>query len=429
MRCAAHAARGARFERAAAGPVRPLLAVCPRINLPVALLVLLLAALSAGCQDGVSPAGAGNDSTDSSHGGDEKVAVEAVTITPQPFEVEVALTGQLEAEFEVVVRSELDGVIRSIEFEEGQPVVQGAVLFTMRDEEQRARLNEAEAHERLARDVYERTQSLTSRDISSVARRAEAAATLDEAKAKVALAQLNLDRTRILAPFDGVMGGRLVGPGEWVEPQTPLVPIAAIEKLQLHYLLPEPSIRLAKLGGTVHVRVVAYPDERFAGETFFISPSIDRATRRLLAKAWIQNTDHRLKPGMFANVDVVVLEKDDVLLVPDSAMVYDRHGTYLWRIDDEGRAEKLPVQIGIRRFSRIEILEGIAPGDRIITAGVNKVMAGSLVDVQPAITQDDGVDDAVHALGRDADPDGEPDVHRDTHPVTDSEAPIQGVEG
>ncbi|MCH2184337.1 biotin/lipoyl-binding protein, partial [Myxococcota bacterium] len=140
---------------------------------------------------------------------EKPVYVEMMPLVPETLEVEVALTGQFEAESEVVIRSELEGVIRTIEFEEGQSVEAGDLLFTMRDEEQRARLNQAEAQERLARDVYERTQSLTSRDISSVARRAEASAILDEARATVSLAQLNLDRTRILAPFDRVVGHRL----------------------------------------------------------------------------------------------------------------------------------------------------------------------------------------------------------------------------
>lgn len=307
---------------------------------------------------------------------DKSIFVETANLVPETLEVEVALTGQFEAESEVVIRSELEGVIRTIEFEEGQSVEAGDLLFTMRDEEQRARLKQAQAQERLARDVYERTQSLASRDISSIARRAEASAVLDEARATVDLAQLNLDRTSIRAPFDGVVGHRLVGPGEWVEPQTELVALASIDRLQLHYLLPEPSVRLAKVGQVVHARVVAFDGERFEGQTFFVSPSVDRATRRLLAKAWVPNPDHRLKPGMFANVDVLVLEKNDVLIVPDSALVYDRNGTYLWRVDDQGRAEKVPVEIGIRRFGRVEVLRGASQGDSIVTAGVNKVTAG-----------------------------------------------------
>ncbi len=371
MRCAAHTRRGARLERTA----RTLLAVC-----------LLMAGFVSGA--GIACGGPGDpDERDGEEA--EQVSVEAITVTPRFFEVVVALTGQLEAEHEVLVRSELEGVIRSIEFEEGQRVAKGDALFILRDGEQQARLHEAEAHERLARDVYERTQTLTSRDISSVARKAEATAELDEAQAQVELARLMLDRTRVTAPFDGVVADLLVGPGEWVKPETRLVAIAAIEKLQLHFLLPEPSIRLAEIGARIHVRVVAYPDERFPGEVYFVSPSVDRATRRLLAKAWIPNPDHRLKPGMFANVDVVVLEKQGALLVPESAMVYDRHGNYVWRLDGEDRAEKIPVTIGIRRNDQVEILAGIAAGDRIVSAGINKVMDGDILAVRSAVPHSD----------------------------------------
>ena len=232
-----------------------------------------------------------------------------------------------------------------------------------------------------------------------------------------------LDRTRIVAPFDGVVGALMVGPGEWIESETGLVAIAAIEKLQLHFLLPEPSIRLAEVGGRVNVRVVAYPDERFAGEVFFVSPSVDRATRRLLAKAWIPNADHRLKPGMFANVDVVVLEKDGALLVPESAMVYDRHGNYVWRLDDEDRAEKIPVTIGLRRNGLVEIVAGIEPGDRVVSAGINKVMAGNLVERARA-----GAIIPNSAMAGSGTAAREPSVHAIDEPG-EAPKPVSGAEG
>ncbi|MBW2229022.1 MAG: efflux RND transporter periplasmic adaptor subunit [Deltaproteobacteria bacterium] len=332
---------------------------------------------------------------------EEAVFVELARVEAAPLSLEVSLTGQLEAEYEVLVRSEVEGVIRSIEFDEGRPVEQRQVLFRLRDEEQRARLHEAQAAERLARDIFERTQTLTSRDISSMARHTEAAAKLDQTRAQVELAQVDLDRTRIRAPFDGVAGSLFVGPGEWVKPETGLVSIEAIEKLQILIAIPEPSIALAHIGGKIHIRVVAYPEERFAGEVFFISPSVDRATRRLIAKAWIPNTGNRLKPGMFANVDVLVFEKEWALTVPEASIVYDRNGTYVWRVDADDRAEKVPVEMGIRQAGRVEILAGLAERDLVIAAGVNKVMAGNLVeavvpvDVQPASSDEEGA--AIHA--------------------------------
>jgi membrane fusion protein (multidrug efflux system) len=308
------------------------------------------------------------------------ITVEVVTLISETLTIEVALTGQLEAEFEVVARTEISGVIRSIEFVEGQPVQKGDVLFRLNDREQRARLQEVEAQRKLRQDIYDRTHSLATRDISSVAIQAEAVAALAEAEARLELARLELDRTRIRAPFDGVAGGLRVGPGEWVEPDIGLVEISAIDKLQLLFSIPETSIALARAGGQIHVRVVSFPGERFAGQVFYLSPTVDRLTRRMLLKAWVPNLDHRLKPGMFANVDVVVAIKEAALMVPEAAMVYDRNGSYVWRVDAEDLAQKVPVQIGFRQAGRVEILSGLQPLDRIISAGINKVRAGDLID-------------------------------------------------
>jgi membrane fusion protein (multidrug efflux system) len=124
---------------------------------------------------------------------------------------------------------------------------------------------------------------------------------------------------------------------------------------------------------------------------YFVSPSVDTASRSLLLKAWIPNADHRLKPGMFANVDVVIAEREDALLVPESALIYDRNGTYLWRVDDEDHAEKIPIEIGLRQAGKVEILKGIAAGDRIVSAGTNKVRAGSEINAvapQTAVTSE-----------------------------------------
>jgi membrane fusion protein (multidrug efflux system) len=344
--------------------------VTPAAWFSLSLLVLALLSVQ-GCSEEVASKGSGF--------GPKPAKVEVVEVVPEPLSLEVALTGQLEAEFDVVVKTEIDGVIESIEFQEGKPVKRGEVLFRLRDAEQRAHVKEASAERKLAKDVLDRTQRLTNQDISSVARRSEATAALDEADAKVDLAKLDLARTRVRAPFDGVAGSLMVGPGERVEPDNGLVEISAIDKLQLIYTIPEPSIFLAQIDSEINIRVVAFKGERFKGRVFFISPSIDRATRRLIAKAWIPNDDHRLKPGMFANVDIRVFDKEAALMVPEAAMVYDRNGTYVWRVDGESLAEKIPVEIGIRQDGRVEILKGLAAHDRVVSAGIHKVSAGKEV--------------------------------------------------
>lgn len=335
---------------------------------------LVALALAAACGGDTETEEAWSEST---------VTVEALRLVPETLRDEVALTGQLEAEYEVVLKPEIDGVIASIEFLEGQPVEAGQILFRLKDEEQKARRMEARAQVRLAQDVFDRTQRLASQDVSSDARRAEAKAKLDIAKAKLLLARLEVDRTQIRAPFSGVVDLWLVAPGDRVSDEDGLVSIAAIDRMQLVFTTQEATVGLARTGGTIYGRFAAFPGERFAGEVFFVSPRIDPAARRLIVKAWIDNEDHRLKPGMFANVDVEIAVRPGALLVPEAAIVYDRNGSYVWRIDERQQARKVPVRIGLRQRGRVEIVEGVAEGDQIVSAGTNKLMAGSRVRVAP----------------------------------------------
>ena len=322
---------------------------------------------------------------------DDVVTVEVTTVDPQLLRDVVALTGQLNAENQVVIKPEIEGVIASVEFVEGQPVSEGDILFLMRDGEQRARLQEARAAVRLAQDVYDRTQRLARQDVSSVARRAEAVARLDAAKARLSLAEVELARPRILAPFDGVTGDRMTAIGDRVEQDIGLVSLAAVGRLQLVFTVPETGVAMASLGTPIQASVIAWPGERFPGEVFFVAPTIDPISRRLVLKAWIANDDRRLKPGMFANVEVEIAKREGALLIPESSIVYDRNGTYIWRITEDDLAEKIPVKIGLRRSGTVEIVSGIADGDRIVSAGTHKVMAGERVNAIEA-------DPIVHAV-------------------------------
>ena len=317
--------------------------------------------------------------------------VEVTHVKPQLLRDTVVLSGSLAAESEVLLLSEIDGVVASIEFREGHPVSQGDVLFRLRAEEQEARLLEARAELQLAQDIYDRTQRLTRQDVSSAARRQEASAKRDQARARVALAKLEVQRTRIRAPFDGVTGQRFVSVGDRVDEKVGMVTVSAIDRLQLLFTVTERAVALAREGVSIQVHVSAWPGEDFPGEVFFVSPGVDPISRRLLLKAWVPNPAGKLKPGMFANVDVEISVKDDALLVPESALIYDRNGTYLWRVDDENRAEKIPIEIGLRQAGRVEILKGVAAGDRIVSAGTNKVSAGSEIDAvepQTAVTKE-----------------------------------------
>jgi membrane fusion protein (multidrug efflux system) len=317
----------------------------------------------------------------------KKVTVEYTRIEAETLRDVATFSGQLDAEHSVVIKPETDGVIESVGFEEGRSVERGAVLFTLRSEEQRARLREALAHRVLAEEVDERTRKLVTRDASSLAQKDTAAAELEVAKARVDLARLALDRTRIRAPFDGVLGFRWVDPGDRVTDETPLVQIDAIERLQVSFGITEQGVAFAKLGAPIQIRVLPYPGETFAGEVFFVSPTLDPAARRLILKAWVPNADERLRPGLFADVDLEVARRENALLVPESAVVLDRHGTFVWRVDDDDTAHRVPIEVGLRKGGRVEVTMGLRSGDTVVMAGTHKVSEGKkLQAAAPAST-------------------------------------------
>ncbi|MEE8475805.1 MAG: efflux RND transporter periplasmic adaptor subunit [Myxococcota bacterium] len=305
--------------------------------------------------------------------------VETLRIEPQLLRDVVTLSGQLDAEHSVILKPETSGVIEFVEFEEGQTVQQGTILFRLRREEQKARLWEALANRALADDVYERATQLVTRAATSLAQRDRAAAELEVARARVDLARLELNRTKIRAPFDGAVGVRYVDPGDRVNDETPLVRIDALERLQVSFAVSEQGVAFAKTGVPVEIRVLPYPGERFPGTVFFVSPTLDAASRRLLLKAWVPNADLRLRPGLFANVDVEIARRENSLLVPEIAVEFDRQGAFVWRVRADETVERVPIQIGLRKNGRVEVTMGLRPGDTVVTAGTHKISEGKRI--------------------------------------------------
>lgn len=319
--------------------------------------------------------------------GPPPVHVELAPVQQTAIRDTVDLVGQLEAEESVVLKPETSGVVASVGFEDGDEVQAGQVLLQLRDGEQRARRHEAEAQLKLAEDELTRTRALAVRQTVSVAELDRATATAEAARARRDLAQVELDRMTIRAPFDGVLGARLVSPGDRVSKTTALVRIDAVDRLRLLFSVPELAVTAMRVGSPVAMSVAAYPDERFPGEVYFVAPTLDVASRRLPLRAWIGNEAHRLRPGMFANIRLEVARRDDALVIPEAALAYDADGPFVWRVGAGDTAQRVPVAIGIRQAGQVEVTSGLAAGDRIVTAGTHKVVPGAVVrDVPPPPT-------------------------------------------
>jgi membrane fusion protein (multidrug efflux system) len=341
-----------------------------------ALLAALLAAAYA-----YAPGGGGERAALAQAPGAAPLPVVGVAVIEgQQLVRDAELVGQLEADESVVVSSEVPGIVAAIAFEEGEPVRKGQVLFRLRDDEQRARLHEAQAVLRMAQDSHARLRDLAAKEIASDAALKDATSTLAAEKARVEVAQVALDRTQIRAPFDGVAGARRVSPGARVEPGVELVRIESIAELKLSFTVPEEVLPLVRKDVPLELSVAPYPGVRFPAAISFVSPSVDSDTRQLLLKAHVPNAEHKLRPGMFAQVHAQIVNRPGVLLVPESAIIYSSNGSFVWRLDAEGAVQQAKVQLGARQQGVVEVASGLAAGDRVVVTGTQKLAPGMRVE-------------------------------------------------
>jgi len=312
--------------------------------------------------------------------------VEILEVQPAALRDAVDFTGQLDADESVTIRPETAGIVETIAFEEGQAVKKGDVLFRLRDHEQQAKLHAARAALVLAQRTYERAASLRKEGILAAEDYDRALAELERARAAVEVAEVELERTVIRAPFDGVVGRRHVSPGDHVRggggtgaDGTGLVDVDAVATLKLLFSVPERAIQRMRVGMPVEIDVAPFPGERFSGTVDFVDPAVDPRNRRQLIRARIANAEGRLQPGLSATVHLEIGYRPDAIVVPESALVYDAGGSFVWRVTDDDTVARVPVEVGTRQDGRVEILTGLATGDRIVSAGTNKVAPGRTV--------------------------------------------------
>ncbi|MFQ5861951.1 MAG: efflux RND transporter periplasmic adaptor subunit [Candidatus Brocadiales bacterium] len=304
-------------------------------------------------------------------------------------------TGSLIAEADVDVRSEVDGIVQKIFFEEGDKVEKGDLLITLEDEKYRLKVAESEAKLRqveadlaLVRKTSERMTQLyedgviSNQDYDDAVSKAELTeASRDTARATLALAQKDLRDTRITAPISGIVSKRFVDVGEYIESGiTDLLNIVDIDPIKLAFTVPARYFSTVKLGQKVSVSVDAYPDEEFIGEIYYLNPKITVETRRLQCYARIPNPDRKLSPGFFVTTKLPVATHMDAVVIPEEAVLSEEGVSYCFRVVD-GRATKSIITPGIRlKGGRVEVVDGLKPGDHVIVRGQYVLEEGDRVE-------------------------------------------------
>lgn len=311
-------------------------------------------------------------------GGRPPPAVELVTVETRSIEEEISATGTLIGPEEVTVATELPGRVAEVRFNEGDAVAKGDVLIALERRREEARVDEARTRVVEAEREFARQKSLYENGNAPESRVDEARTALAEARAALDVAKENLDDQTVEAPFAGVTGRRLISPGAYLEAGAPVTTLVKVNPIDLLFEVPGNQLGRLRNGMAVRARTPAFPDEVFAGAVTFVGTEVDVETRSLPLEATLANEAGRLKPGMFMSVALVIDERKAVT-IPEAALISRGPADYVYVVDEENVADRIPVTTGLRKRGWIEIASGLEPGRRLVVSGLQSVRDGAKV--------------------------------------------------
>ena len=305
--------------------------------------------------------------------------VTGMVLKPQEFADNLSLSGSLEANEQIDIRSEVSGIVESLNFNEGSMVSKGQVLFKVNDIELRAQLAKARTAQNLASENARRAKLLLEKEAISREEYDVANADYQSARAETQLVNAQLAKTSVRAPFAGKIGLRSISKGTYVTPTTVIAKLVNTSQLKITFSIPEKYATQMKIGSTLTFNT-AGSNEQHTAKIYAIEPEIEVATRTLKMRAVAQNNEGKLLPGTFANVVLPLAKIDDALLVPSEALIPIQGGKKIF-VKQQGKAKEVVVETGARTAKEVLITSGLKAGDTILTSGVMSLKEGSPVQV------------------------------------------------
>lgn len=308
------------------------------------------------------------------------IAVEASLVKLVRMSQGLTAVGSLRSDESVTIRPEVSGRISEIGFREGQRVAKGATLIRFDTSVQRAELDQADANLGLSKSRLARSRDLFTKGFISTQARDEAESNFKIAQANYDLSQARLTKLEIKAPFSGIVGLRMVSIGDYVKDGQDIVNLEGVDPLKVDFRIPEIYLKQVAAGQALQITLDAFPNQTFQGNVFAINPLVDANGRSIVIRAVVKNVEARLRPGMFARVRLLFSDDRDSVAVPEQSLIPVGDDHYLFKVVD-GRAQRNKVEIGQRRTGQVEILQGLAAGDVVVTAGQLKLRDGVQVKI------------------------------------------------
>lgn len=315
------------------------------------------------------------------------VTVEVSRVQLMKLTDDAQAVGSLRSRQGVMLRPEVSGRITQLNFRDGERVRKGQLLVQLDDQLPQAQVKQSRAELSIAQANHKRNQELLAQNFVSQRSLDESAANLEVAQAKLALAQATAARLKIVAPFDGIAGIRNVNVGDYLKDGTDIVNLEDIDTVYVDYRLPERYQTRVRPGQRATVELDALPGRKFEARVQAVDPLIDANGRSIGVRASIVNQQLLLRPGMFARVSTVFGVREQARVIPEEAIVPQGGKQYVVKLvpgagKDSLVSQRVEVKVGIRRPGQVEIVEGLAAGDTVVTAGQQRLQRdGSPVQV------------------------------------------------
>src|SRR5690554_7279484 len=306
--------------------------------------------------------------------------VMGIVPVPEKFADNLLLSGTIEANVQVEIRSEITGVVNAINFKEGTEVTKGQVLLRVNDIELRAQLSKVETAKELASENERRAKLLLKKQAISQEDYDVASAGYKSAQAQSQLISAQLGKATIRAPFSGTIGLRYISKGTYVTPTTPIATLVNLELLKITFSIPEKYANRMKIDNELSFTVSGSKD-LYKAKIYAVEPMIDLSTRTLKVRAIANNPERTLYPGMFANVNLPLETIDDAIMVPTEALIPIQNGKVIFVLK-EGKATQIEVETGSRTDKEVRVISGLKVGDTILTSGVMALKDGTPVNVE-----------------------------------------------
>lgn len=358
---------------------------------PRALLVALPLLLLAACGDKGTQAKANGNAAE------RPIPVTTRVVQPTAWNDTLQGLGTAKARESVTLTAKVSEIVQDVHFESGQQVKAGQVLVTLKGDAAHAALVQAEATYAEAERLYRRQKELADQQLIARSQLDTQLALRDAAAARVRQARADIGDRSVRAPFAGVLGIRQVSPGSLITANSIIATLDDVSRMYVDFQVPESELASVEPGHAVTATASAYPGQTFEGRVETIDARIDATTRAVTVRAVFPNAERRLRPGMLLDVRLFRPERQ-ALVIPEIAVVQVGRDSFVYRVKADGSVERAPVTAGVRRDGRVEIVEGVAAGDRIVIDGTGKLRPG--VKVADAAPQPPAKQDAPAADGQ-----------------------------